>query len=476
MNNEYVTQLTEVLDQIKTDKDTNLLPENIKMGITVLGVEGNLEPDKPDQTKTADPSVQSQTIRPDTGYELASVTINPVTSSIDQNIQPQNIKKNVEILGTTGTFTTNAYKVESVEEMNALTDMENGDYCVVYSDSGSSVLPSGYTKVEYLQSSGTQYIDTNYAPYKTKVETTFVSQNNSSNTSGYVVAAHNADNNRYYVVKGDFYNNAFVCSDRSNTSIVLGSFDNNRHTVIYNDENNKVLFDGVIKGTVSDLTQQGVRTLYLFALHNSSNSAQEFLIGKIYNVKITDKDTGNLVRSMVPCIRNNDSTAGMYDLVNGVFYTNQGTGTFTAGAVVPTGIDYTIYQYSGSTWVDITDEILTSITITPSTSSQTPAVPTGYRGFKSVTVNAVTSAIDNNIQANNIRNNISILGVTGNLVDYSSDMASLKTILELSPSATSQDVIDAVTNLKQTSEETIEAAEAIADIIIEGSQEQSGGE
>ena len=99
-----MSTLLEKANAIKQDKDTNLLPQNLRLGVECLGVVGNLAPDKPDQTKTANPSTNSQTITADTGYELASVTINPVTSSIDANITPGNIKKDVSILGVTGIY------------------------------------------------------------------------------------------------------------------------------------------------------------------------------------------------------------------------------------------------------------------------------------------------------------------------------------------------------------------------------------
>lgn len=53
-------------------------------------------------------------------------------------------------------------------------------------------------------------------------------------------------------------------------------------------------------------------------------------------------------------------------------------------------------------------------TITPTTSQQTISPSSGKNGITQVTVNAVTSAIDNNITAGNIKNGVSILGVTGN--------------------------------------------------------------
>ena len=54
-------------------------------------------------------------------------------------------------------------------------------------------------------------------------------------------------------------------------------------------------------------------------------------------------------------------------------------------------------------------------TITPSTSSQTINVPSGYSGHGQITVNAVTSSIDANITAENIKKDVTILNVTGTL-------------------------------------------------------------
>jgi len=53
-------------------------------------------------------------------------------------------------------------------------------------------------------------------------------------------------------------------------------------------------------------------------------------------------------------------------------------------------------------------------TITPTTSQQVITPSSNKNGITQVTVNAVTSAIDGNIQASNIKKNVSILGVTGN--------------------------------------------------------------
>ena len=66
------------------------------------------------QDKTVTPSTTEQTVNCDSGYVgIRSVTVNPVTSEIDSNIKPENIIKGVTILGvegaydTTGTFEMN---------------------------------------------------------------------------------------------------------------------------------------------------------------------------------------------------------------------------------------------------------------------------------------------------------------------------------------------------------------------------------
>ncbi len=94
------------VDAVTSSIDENISPLNIRKGVSILGVDGNLEPDKPDQNKTINPTTNNQVVVADTGYELASVTVNAVTNEIDGNIQPNNIKKDVEILGVTGTLDT----------------------------------------------------------------------------------------------------------------------------------------------------------------------------------------------------------------------------------------------------------------------------------------------------------------------------------------------------------------------------------
>lgn len=188
-----------------------------------------------------------------------------------------------------------------------------------------------YTPVDYIQSSGTQYIDTMVFPYKTKCEVTF-SVPNQPSSNGYLVAGWNANNNRYYAVAfATNYSNSFVSVLRDNASaVILGPYNNNIHTVIYNDENNKVFYDNVEKGTVSDLTTEGAQSIYLFTMHNGSGSTQEFISARLYGIKFWDKLTNTLIKDFIPALDANN-VACLYDKVEDKFYYNQGTGTFGYG-------------------------------------------------------------------------------------------------------------------------------------------------
>lgn len=81
------------------------------------------------------------------------------------------------------------------------------------------------------------------------------------------------------------------------------------------------------------------------------------------------------------------------------------------GVTVPTTAkldDYDTYVQSISTTPD-----LQAKTATPSTSQQVVTADYNYQGLSQVTVSAVTSAIDADIVAGNIKSGVNILGVTG---------------------------------------------------------------
>jgi len=93
-----MSELNNLLNQIKQDKDTNLLPENLKEGVTVLGIQGTIK----NNGELVYTPTKTQQVIP-AGYTSGGY-ISPVTNTIDSNIQAENIKKDVEILNVIGTL------------------------------------------------------------------------------------------------------------------------------------------------------------------------------------------------------------------------------------------------------------------------------------------------------------------------------------------------------------------------------------
>ena len=97
-----ITQVT--VNAVTSSIDNNIQASNIKSGVSILGVNGNVVELK-GETKTITATTSQQTINPSSGKNgITQITVNPVTSSIDANIVAGNIKNGVSILGVTGDY------------------------------------------------------------------------------------------------------------------------------------------------------------------------------------------------------------------------------------------------------------------------------------------------------------------------------------------------------------------------------------
>ena len=73
---------------IDTNEKAKIIPANIRQGVTILGVEGEMSGSEGvvAQSKTVTPTFSSQNIAPDDGYtHLSSVTVNPITVTYADN-------------------------------------------------------------------------------------------------------------------------------------------------------------------------------------------------------------------------------------------------------------------------------------------------------------------------------------------------------------------------------------------------------
>lgn len=202
-------------------------------------------------------------------------------------------------------------------------------------------LPSGYIPIEYIESTGTQHIDTGFNPdSNTRIKISGYWSGVSANAaffgartaaSGTVSTSNCLIAMSTKTLRSDFYG-----TNASITAPAAGKLeiDRNKNVTTVNGE------------TITNTRKTGKSglPLYLFAVNTSGTATLQIKFG-IYSCQIYDN--GKLVRDFVPC-KNSAGAAGLYDTANGKFYGNAGTGTFTAGPVTlkpptaPTGVEQTI--------------------------------------------------------------------------------------------------------------------------------------
>lgn len=190
-------------------------------------------------------------------------------------------------------------------------------------------LASGYTRVEYIGSSGTQYIDTGFKPNQDTRVICRAKIPTGGNTNFLFGARQSEKSNGFYVLYSSLgyyrqgYNTQQLNFSSELNSVGVLVFDANKNTATITTDTDSDTKQGTYDTFASPVN------LCLFACNN--NGTLTYGSVSIYSCRIYDN--GTLVRDFVPC-KNANGVAGLYDLVNNVFYTNAGSGTFTAGEVV----------------------------------------------------------------------------------------------------------------------------------------------
>ena len=193
------------------------------------------------------------------------------------------------------------------------------------------VPPSEYQQVEFIESTGTQWIDTGIIPSATsKLEA----------TAQFTVDYSGIEANYLCGITGGTGRLAFgYAGTQSKTlfSVMIGG--KNFKGLVYFDTAKRIFSisgDGYVRvGDVSDKYDvsefTGQYTIPIFAARRSTGIAY-YSSMKLFNYKLYDGEI--LLRDFIPCYRKSDNEIGLYDLVTKTFYTNQGTGEFLKGEEV----------------------------------------------------------------------------------------------------------------------------------------------
>lgn len=184
------------------------------------------------------------------------------------------------------------------------------------------------TPIEYIQSSGTQYINSGFIP-KATTRTIMKAEPMSWSAWSAFFGTRNATSptaSQAYIAAVPAA--TLYCSDYFGSSLTAETFTIMQITNI--DKNKNICSFNNIMITNTSSTVNATTNMFLLAL-NDVGTAKYFLSAKLYSCKIYDGDT--LVRDFIP-IKTTVNTYGLWDKVNKVFYKNAGTGTFTGGPAV----------------------------------------------------------------------------------------------------------------------------------------------
>jgi uncharacterized repeat protein (TIGR02543 family) len=197
-----------------------------------------------------------------------------------------------------------------------------------------TIIPATYQAVEYIETTGTQYINTGVAATNSSADLLF-------QLTGFGVT------NDWTGLFGSRGTAGSVGADAYNlwidpNGIVpdwIGSRNETTYTNTLNTDIHCLLNqDGSvnINGTALPASVTKVACAHPLMIGTFCNGSSTSFV-RCSNAKwkrVIIYTNGKKVRDMIPCYRKNDSVIGMYDIINDTFYTNNGTGTFLKGSNV----------------------------------------------------------------------------------------------------------------------------------------------
>lgn len=223
------------------------------------------------------------------------------------------------------------------------------EYQIIYTDAANvnsiektikvvaSLLPTSYQQVEYIESTGTQYINTQVIP-NVNLNGEFTLLTNTG--AGYPFGSTNGQNTDYWGINLYSSNKTFECYWGTGSYPKKGSWDyGNRYRIRINNKkfycNDTLLYD--FASSTNTYSFNTTNPIFLFGLNYQGGVYRKF---RFYTAKFWNGE--QMIRNYIPCyctktvtdVKGNTcaaGTIGMYDLVTNQFYTNDGTGTFEKG-------------------------------------------------------------------------------------------------------------------------------------------------
>lgn len=249
-----------------------------------------------------------------------SVTLDYYNLSQAIELTPNEIKKDEDVLGITGTYVSPLIDTNEYSTLLEKTDL-------ILGESGL------YKWLEYIQSDGNQFINTELpinSNVKIEIAYEYVDEVDTNDTLLGLVYDDmnyqiNFENTGTYVYGEDSVNNLGLNTQNEITTLKIVE------NKIYKINNTTTEYEKI--GTLTKQTMSAPAYLYLFGLNNNGNISRGCAIKlhycKIYS-KLSNKNW-NLERHYIPVINKATEEVCLFDRITKVFYENVGTGEFVAG-------------------------------------------------------------------------------------------------------------------------------------------------
>ena len=211
-------------------------------------------------------------------------------------------------------------------------------------------LPSGYKRVEYLESTGTQYIDTKYIPKENSIMK-YDFKSTKKNTEAFTTlfgCQKSTTEERIYILFGSSNNVQINLLNTSyigyyglnkdstfNTNMIGNFFTNDRMTYVI-DQLNKTVSIGPTTWDFSKVYtgfKATQNTIMLLTRNNNGtpDNTNGYSKGYSYGFEVLEESERKM--NLIPCL-DSDNNPCMYDTVSKKTFYNSGTGEFLYGNII----------------------------------------------------------------------------------------------------------------------------------------------
>ena len=309
-------------------------------------VDVNVQPSLQDKTATSNGSVTA-----DTGYDgLGTVTVN-----VQPTLQNKTVTSNGTVtadsgydgLGTVtvnvsggGSATLGTKSITANGTYNASSDSLDGYSSVTVNvPSPLETLPSGYTRLNYIQVDGNSWINSEfYAGPDSIIQVDYMSLKNSGDSFQTVIGATASSTTSvaapavfFYLASANtitpLYTSSGTATNASTTVI------NNGDRYLYTLSNTEFKIGNTETVAVRSgssakaVTVRMAYPLYIFARNHANSLVRAMSVGRLYSLKIYEISA--MVRNYIPCIDVSTGAYGLYETITGTFLGNGGSGTIT---------------------------------------------------------------------------------------------------------------------------------------------------